>query len=475
MPVDLSQGPIDPQKSIYQTMLANLQGNILKPHARDHAVHIFLKFTAHKDVVRPWMRAFAGSYVTSAQLQIKEARDFREHRIPGQLFGNLFLSTTGYKALGFTKTEIKNAFPVDQGHRPLVFNAGMAAHARSLNDPSPDTWDKAYRNQQIDAMLLLADDDEDFMLRRARTVLDSVAAVAKVLTVECGHVLRNDDDKPVEPFGYMDGISQPLFLQDKQATQPSRRPVWDPSAPLDLVLLPDPFVSQTPAGTDCFGSYLVFRKLEQNLKGFRTGIWELARALGCSNDMAKAFVLGRFKDGTPAVLFDTPGASQAAIDNFNYNQDRIGNKCPFHAHIRRLNPRGETGNEAAERWHRIARRSIPYGLPSETIPDTIPIDKLPEHGVGTLFMCFQRSLSNQFGFLQTVWANSVTKSDGSQLSIGLDPIMGQLATGQPVTGQPRWPVQWGKTPFKSFDFHGFVTLKGGEFLFAPSLPFFRLL
>jgi hypothetical protein len=186
-------------------------------------------------------------------------------------------------------------------------------------------------------------------------------------------------------------------------------------------------------------------------------------------------VLGRFKDGTPAVLFDTPGASQAAIDNFNYNQDRIGNKCPFHAHIRRLNPRGETGNEAAERGHRIARRSIPYGLPSETIPDTIPIDKLPEHGVGTLFMCFQRSLSNQFGFLQTVWANSVTKSDGSQLSIGLDPIMGQLATGQPVTGQPRWPVKWGKTPFKSFDFHGFITLKGGEFLFAPSLPFFRLL
>src|SRR5262249_32903539 len=150
------------------------------------------------------------------------------------------------------------------------------------------------------------------MLRRARTVLDGVAAVAEVLTVECGHVLRNDDDKPVEPFGYMDGISQPLFLQDKQAALTGRKPVWDPSAPINLVLLPDPFVSQTPAGADCFGSYLIFRKLEQNLKEFRTYIWELAQALGRSNDMAKAFVLGRFNDGTPAVLSDTPGGSQAA-------------------------------------------------------------------------------------------------------------------------------------------------------------------
>jgi deferrochelatase/peroxidase EfeB len=459
-------------------MLGNLQGNILKPHARNHTVHIFLKFKVEAAAVRRWMRDFAQRYVTSAQLQLKEARDFRLYRIPGKLFSNLCLSANGYKALGYTADQIRGAFPLDPQHRPLIFGAGMAAHAQHLNDPSSATWDEAYRDRQIDAMILLADDDESFMLRQARTVLDDVTAVAEVLTVEHGHVLRNDHDTPIEPFGYADGRSQPLFLQsDVQAQQSGSRPVWDPSAALDLVLLPDLLA---PADADCFGSYLVFRKLEQNIREFHTGIQALAQALGCSNDMAKALVMGRFENGTPVVLSATPEASQAAANDFNYRQDRIGDKCPFHAHIRRLNPRGETAvhqvpstDVAAERRHRIARRSIPYGVSPGVMLDYGQVDQLPTCGVGILFMCFQRSLSNQFGFLQTIWANSVTKSDGSQLRIGLDPIIGRSAANQPATGQPRWPVQWGKPLFKYFDFHSFVTLKGGEFLFAPSLPFFQ--
>jgi len=477
MPVDLSRGPIDPHDRAYQNMLDNLQGNILKPHGRNHAGHIFLKFKAEAAIVRRWARDFATRYVTSAQLQIKEASDFRVHRIPGKLFGNLFLSASGYRALGFTEDQLQGAFPVDQGHRPLLFGTGMAAHAQRLNDPNPETWDEAYRDRQVDAMILLADDYEGFMLRHVRAVLDDVAAVAEVLTVEHGHVLRNDQHSPIEPFGYADGRSQPLFLQSDVQAQQTSKPVWDPSAPLDLVLLPDLLA---PAGADCFGSYLVFRKLEQNIRDFHTGVQALADTLGCSNDMAKALVMGRFEDGTPLVLSATPDVSQAAANDFNYRQDRMGAKCPFHAHIRRVNPRGETAvsqtssaDVAAERRHRIARRSIPYGVSAGVRLDYGHVDQLPTGGVGILFMCFQRSLSNQFGFLQTVWANSVTKSDGSQLVIGLDPIIGRPATNQSVTGQPRWPVQWGKALFKSFDLHSFVTLKGGEFLFAPSIPFFQ--
>lgn len=475
MPIDLSQGPIHPKDDIYQNMLCNLQGNILKPHARDHAVHIFLKFTADKDAVRKWIRAFAESYVTSAQLQIKEASDFSEHRIPGKLFGNLFLSATGYEALGYTKDQIQCAFPVDQeGHRPMAFGGGMATHAELLHDPKPTMWEEAYQGQ-IDAMILLADDDEGFILRRARTVLDEVVAVADVVTVEHGHMLRNGNNDAVEPFGYVDGISQPRFLLqgDEQAAQPSSNPVGNPFASLDLVLLPDPFVPQTPGGQDCFGSYLVFRKLEQKLREFRHRIEALAGLLRCPEATAEALVMGRFKDGTPLVSSATPGVSPTVTNDFNYSQDPGGNKCPFQAHIRRLNPRGESGNNAKERRHRIARRSIPYGLPAGTIPDTIPTDKLPPEGIGLLFMCFQRSLSNQFGFLQMVWANSLTKNGGLPKFIGLDPVIGRLPNGSHVVDPQLWPVQWGDPQRQPFDFRGFVTLKGGEFLFAPSLPFFK--
>lgn len=479
MSVDLHQGPIDPQKNVYRNMLSNLQGNILKPHGRSHAIHIFLKFKADKDAVRRWMRAFAKDYVTSAEQQLKELSDFRTHRTL-KPFGNLFLSAAGYEALGYAKEDIKRAFAVAQEDRErhltiLEFSKGMKAHAQDLNDPGPETWEKEYRDQKSDAMILLADTDEAFMLRQAGTVLDTVTAVADVLTIERGHVLRNNAGDAVEPFGYVDGISNPHFLEEKLAA-PTR---WNPSASLDLALLPDPF-AKPPTGEalpDCFGSYLVFRKLEQNLREFRKCIQQLACTLQCSTDMAQALVLGRFKDGTPLILSDTAG--MGPVNDFNYSQEPGGAKCPFHAHIRRLNPREESAvnlatlaDNRAERQHQIARRSIPYGVSSEVTRDDYPVDQLPTGKAGILFMCFQRSLSNQFGFLQIEWANSGTKS-GSQVRIGVDPLIGRPSANQRVTVQPRWPQQWGELHFTSFDFQGFVTLKGGEFLFAPSLPFFQ--
>ena len=110
--------------------------------------------------------------------------------------------------------------------------------------------------------------------------------------------------------------------------------------------------------------------------------------------------------------------------------------CPFHAHIRRLNPREESAvnvatlaNNTAERRHQIARRSIPYGVSLEVTRDDYPVNQLPTFKAGILFMGFQRSLSNQFGFLQIEWANSGTRS-GSQIRIGVDPIIGRPSANQ---------------------------------------------
>jgi deferrochelatase/peroxidase EfeB len=107
MPVDLSRGPIDPQDSVYQNMLDNLQGNILLAQKRNHTLHIFLKFkagAAHADV-RNWLHAFVDKWpVTSAKEQPAETGE--------QLFCNVFLSATGYQALGYTEEEIKCKFPI---------------------------------------------------------------------------------------------------------------------------------------------------------------------------------------------------------------------------------------------------------------------------------------------------------------------------------------------------------------------------
>jgi deferrochelatase/peroxidase EfeB len=215
MSVDLSDSRIDHKAEKYQRMLANLQGNILKGHGRDHSVHLFLKFTAAPRMLRDWVRAFTDRYVTSARQQLKDVEEFNKYRISGGLFGNFFLSAKGYEALGFTNNEIASRFQeehaVIDGKQVVTvkFRDGMESYQRELNDPDPATWEKAYQGRQIEAMILLADDDEGSLLRQAQVVLDDVKAVAAVLAVEHGRVLRNDADESIEHFGYVDGRSQP--------------------------------------------------------------------------------------------------------------------------------------------------------------------------------------------------------------------------------------------------------------------------
>jgi deferrochelatase/peroxidase EfeB len=86
-------------------------------------------------------------------------------------------------------------------------------------------------------------------------------------------------------------------------------------------------------------------------------------------------------------------------------------------------------------------------------------------------MCFQSNIARQFGFLQKNWANNL---DFVQPATGLDPVIGQKAAGEPPLAQ-QWPPQWGQQGKQPFDFGGFVTMKGGEFFFAPSIAFLRQL
>jgi deferrochelatase/peroxidase EfeB len=172
MPVDLTKTHIDHRTDQYQHMLKNLQGNILKGHGRNFNVHIFLQFKANPRIARDWVRDFAAHSNTSAQRQLKEADEFSTYGVPGGLFGNFFLSARGYEALGYSRDDITDRFveqPAIIGEHEVVnskFVDGMAAAQHELNDPDPMTWEAVYQNRQIEAMILLADDDEHFLLRQ---------------------------------------------------------------------------------------------------------------------------------------------------------------------------------------------------------------------------------------------------------------------------------------------------------------------
>ena len=95
---------------------------------------------------------------------------------------------------------------------------------------------------------------------------------------------------------------------------------------------------------------------------------------------------------------------------------------------------------------------------------------MPEEGVGLLFQSYQSSITDQFEFLQETWANN---KNFPIPNAGLDPIIGQ-SEEKKSTGQ--FATIWGDPgSFKTAEFSQFVTMKGGEYFFTPSIPFFNFI
>jgi Dyp-type peroxidase family len=490
MPIDLNTRGIETNLQGFEQMFKNLQGNILKGHGRDHTVHIFFELKAITTATRKKLIDLLTPLVTSAFQQHIETQEFKKFRIPGAMFANFLLTAKGYRALGFSDAQLK-AFQEEPDNFGTLsnFREGMIAHGNELNDPAPNTWEAGYREGRIDGMILLADDDVGFLLRRARDLIREIAEFATILVVERGDALRDDSQEGIEHFGYVDGRSQPIYLKADLKDE-GLTTAWDPLEPLKRVLVPDPFSK----AADTFGSYLVFRKLEQDVLHFKMREAELADELGLAPEdrqRAGAMAVGRFKDGTPLALSQTDGLVPAKDNNFNYSNDLDGTKCPFHAHIRKTNPRGDIvrhlvpggDEEALERSRRITRRGITYDQRNRNPKAVQAFEDLPMDKVGLLFMCFQASIPRQFAFMQKAWAN---QEDFVLTATGQDPVIGQ--PNKETNPKPQqWPVQWGPQPDpnnpgqvappprKPFSFGDFVTLKGGEFFFAPSMPFLKVL
>ena len=426
----------------YRIALSHLQGNILKSHGRKAAAQVFLTFhRSSSEQAKGFFSSLAPMLTTAAE-QREQTRRHRQGS--SELFTALYLSAKGYEYLGYSR-----------GKFSKEFWKGM--RAARLGDPSPEEWEPHYR-RDLHAMVLFAHDDHAKLEGHVQQLRAELRGIAEV-TAESGQTIG--EPKVVEHFGYRDGISQPLFYES-DVKGPSKN--WNPRAGPNLVLIQDPY---GVSADDC-GTYLVFRKLEQNVRGFRQHVLELAARLqadGAGSELAGAMVMGRFPNGTPVALHEYP---QAKYENdFRYSRsDPKGNRCPFFAHIRKTNPRGGSGAFLTqERMHRIARRGITYGNP--TPPDG-DLNTLPTTGVGLLFQCCQANLANQFEFLQRQWANNAKFPNPKN---GKDSIIGQPANG--AIHRLHFPDPWGKRGRTPFGFQSFVSMKGGEYFFAPSIPFLR--
>ena len=455
----VNREPISSKSRDLERLLTDLQGNILRSHGREHVILLIIKFTCAEQDARNWARAFGG-WVTSALKQSEQARDWLSRK-QESLFASLLLTRSGYEYLGVNDDA---KIPNDP-----KFRSGMAKSQKLLMDSPQVEWDKPY-NDSIHAMAVLASGDVNILAENVRTVQASLESIATVTRQDGGAQREKTKSEGVsryvEHFNYLEGRSQPLFFIEDIEDEIDGVTEWDPFAPLSLALVKDP-----NGGENSFGSYLVYRKLEQRVRTFKarerkaeSNPPSVSDELGLVNrdrQRVGAMVVGRFENGTPLAISKTDNL-RSAPNNFNYEDDPDGTKCPLFAHIRKVNPRTE-----ASKNHRIVRRGIPYAdvllpmSPGDKLFNN-NLNKMTENGVGLLFMCFQASIENQFEHIQRLINDPNEPTSGA----GIDGLVGQ---GDHTHA---WPLAWGEDKTKAASFGSFVKLKGGEYFFAPCISFF---
>ena len=462
-----------------RTFLQDLQANILKGHGRFHTGHIFIGFDGMTPEAVAALLRTIGGHCTSAYQQLRTNKRYPPHLDAG-VVRCVFLSARGYAALGPLAT-------VPEGE---AFQQGMGTRQAVLGDPDRAAWSSGGWRHTPDAMILVADADPDAVTRdleASEAWLNNSGA--RILFVERGfqqsrQFRPGQKAEGVEHFGYVDGRSQPLVLKDDVAAEPHQN--WKSAFPPSQFIVADPN-GRTPVSA---GSYFVFRKLEQDIRGFNAAEDALGKALFGSAatpdqlDRAGAMVVGRFEDGTPLVLADHE-IKQAVPNDFTYAADPDGRKCPFHAHIRKTNPRGDIQRElslpddSGDRAPIMIRRGITYGQKRPMSSDGSEFadeGHEPQHDSGLLFMAYMASVEDQFEFVQQSWVNSMEfagniRQPTQRPLMGIDPVIGQSTDAAELehTYEDGWS---GGQPMRA-SFDQFVHMKGGEYFFAPCLSFLR--
>jgi deferrochelatase/peroxidase EfeB len=382
------------------------------------------------------------------------------------------------------------------------------------NDPAQWQWGRGDAEPHV---LLMLFDASDQIKARAEGLRDQALASG----FSSGIILDSGDMGDREPFGFFDGASQPTIDWKGQRTPGSDSDMdfHNLSATgefllgypneyglyTDRPLLPahQPGAAALPAAADepalrdlgRNGTYLVFRQLHQDVRGFWRWIQrEAGGGDGPALALAEAMV-GRHVDGAPFAALghqDIPGIVNKPNyprNDFTYARDRAGTACPIGAHIRRANPRtgdyptGRTGlikrlltmfgltgaadddRIASTRFHRILRRGREYGTDLDRRAALKPDAPDPQSGLH--FICLNANPARQFEFVQGAWMASA-KFGG--MSNEQDPLLGNRAPfpGTQPTDRFTRPTAEGPS-LVSTGLPQFVTVVGGAYFFLPGL------
>jgi Dyp-type peroxidase family len=390
---------------------------------------------------------------------------------PDERAVNLAFTARGLERLGLAPEVLQ------QFSNPFVH--GMTTEHRrrilgDVGDDAPERWDwGGPGTAPLDAVLLLyaRDSAELERLTAEQTALLDAAGVR----VE--HRLGTSDLDGIEPFGFRDGISQP-FLEGLSKSGPAGQTVRAGEFVLGYVNEHGHYTDQPLIeGEEAIGrngTYLVFRQLRQDVRGF----WQFLESVAPGAEARVrlgAKMVGRWPGGAPLALSpDADDPALAEANDFGYfHEDRDGARCPIGAHVRRTNPRdsldprpGTDRSLAINRRHRLLRRGREYGqlLPADR---AVAGDGGDEEERGLHFICLNANIQRQFEFVQTTWLNN-PKFAG--LYDDADPIVGQSA---PYGGT--FTAQSERLRSRLTGLPRFISVKGGAYFFLPGVSSLRRL
>jgi Dyp-type peroxidase family len=501
-----------------QLDVSEIQGHSLRGFDTNALILLGLKI-GDAALARAWLSALSTRVDSLASVhQYRMARSFAPVRVPRTLL-NIALSAYGLTQLGIDVSAVEDGF----FRQPMGFSAASLGDITDANQVPTEyvlgtTW-----ADTPDVLLILGGDTADAASEFAASLSASaVMAGCSVTYQELGQTLPGE----VEHFGFRDGISQVgprgrlsvvaddyLTLRRLALIDPLASVLAKPGQPL---VWPGQFVFGYPThqpgspmlpGPDADGgapwmkngSYLVFRRLKQDVPLFRqfaqteAGILSVQLNRPVSPGELAAQIVGRWPDGTPVTLSPTGPDATLAVDdllvnNFAFAQgtqamevtdsagqirnlpaqpdDALGQRCPFFAHVRKVNPRDlatDQGIPGRTLTFQMLRRGIPYG-PALNGPVPDGVDR------GLLFLAYQTSFKRQFNTLNTLWVSNPSApeltNEGHDLLISQNSGAARFASFRDQAGNVTATIQAGQR---------WVIPTGGGFYFAPSVSFLKSL
>jgi Dyp-type peroxidase family len=468
--------------------LDDIQGDVLVGLQKNAELFLFFRIS-DVPLFKTVMRTQLVRRITSAQRVLERAQIVHYQR---QRRDTARPAWPGLN-LGFTRHGLTELLGPDRVPLAAAFERGAdhPATISALNDPPPESWLKEFIKDRIDGVFLIAGPNRRFVESHGNHLRAMLGTSIKSVYSAIGEV-RPGKQRGHEHFGFRDGISQPGIRGLGRPQQPNRAP--DQGRPGQDLVWPGEFVlgyptqdpkdphkpgpiALPPAVWARNGSFMVFRRLEQQVPEFRRFVAAQAARLGIEAGLLAARMVGRWRSGAPletAPLYDDAALADDPMRNnaFDYAADPAQRRCPYAAHIRKVNPRDDTPEgKAAMLTHRIFRSGIPFG------PEVGPGESRTMYSRGLMFVCYQASIERQFEWIQAQFANNPgfvagkkRPNSGSPVTPGFDPIIGQAPAGSTRAMDepaPNYPAGNRRTSLEIPD--EFVKLTAAAYFFMPSL------